>query len=90
MFSSSEPAHLIEIREKSPGHPVILLDGREVRTATSAVLSLGVDRPPTLRLALLAIDGMDVTVQGRVMLDDETAAALVAMGWTPPVTGPAS
>ena len=58
-----------------------------MRTATSAVLALAVDKPPTLRLALLAIDGMDVTVQGRVILDDETAAALVAMGWTPPPPG---
>lgn len=84
MLSQHEPAHRVQILEKQPGVPVILLDGQEVRTAVAATLSLNVDRPPILRLALLAIDGMGADVHARVMLDDATTAALVAMGWTPP------
>lgn len=86
MIGLHEACHLVEIREKQPGHPVILLDGCEIRTAVAATLTLGVDRPPQLKVALLALDGMDVTVQARVMVDEETAAALVAMGWAPPGT----
>jgi hypothetical protein len=52
---------------------------------TSATLCLDAGSLPELRMSLLVVDSTVVTLDGTVVqFADETRAALVSMGWTPP------
>ena len=85
MISAHEwPTHKVAITEPYPGCPEITVDGQPLRSVTRALLSLDTNGPPVLSITLLALTGIGVGVQSRVVLDEPTAKTLTAMGWTPP------
>jgi len=77
------PAHKVEISGQA-AHPVIRVDGFELRTVVKASLTLAADEVPVLKVALLPLDAFDIGVQSRVVVDKATEKALKAMGWVPP------
>lgn len=65
------------------------IGGCQVQNDTTH-LSLEIDaktRLPVLTLRLLVIGGMEAETLALARVDDETAQALKAMGWTPPGSG---
>jgi hypothetical protein len=65
----------------------IRVDGRLV-SASAARLLLDAERVPVLQLDLPLDDAMIVTLRDTCVIPgDETRAALIAMGWTPPPGG---
>lgn len=77
---------LIPVRISGDGFShKVEVDGHEVQRGTMH-LSLEIDakeRVPVLTLRLL-VAGLDAETAALVRLDDETAEALKAIGWTPP------
>lgn len=67
----------------------ITIDGHPIQAWTrSAHLHLDASQLPTLSLDL-AVGDLSLTLQaGQVSLDAESAAALQALGWTPPEATP--
>lgn len=65
-------------------HGTIEIDGTDIsRAVHSLTLEASVDELPRLRLELLLLD-VSTTAETQIHVPDETAAALVALGWTPP------
>lgn len=75
----------VEIDSREGAETAILVDGNRV-AATSASLQLAAGRTPILEVRLPLVPAANVAIDrvAEVILDDETRAALVAMGWTPP------
>lgn len=63
------------------------IDGHEIRAVSKVSLTLSDDGPPVLKLALLAVGGLDVDSEAVIMLDKGTRKALESMGWIPPGGG---
>jgi hypothetical protein len=63
------------------------IDGHEIRAVSKVSLTLSDDGPPVLKLALLAVSGLDVDTEAMIVLDKATRKALESMGWTPPGGG---
>jgi predicted membrane GTPase involved in stress response len=77
------PTHQVTITG-SPGHVNVALDGEELRTCTSAVLTLDAENAPVLQLSLLVLNDLKTDLPALVVLDRPTRNVLQAMGWTPP------
>lgn len=80
------PLNRVEITGDGPVFTV-KVDGRELACQTAA-LALDHRCLPVLSVSLPVIDGTVVTLDAAVVVfAEETRAALVAMGWTPPEEG---
>ena len=66
-----------------PSSGALRIDGH-LLPFSAAVLRLEAPKPPVLSVALPVIGGAVVTLDAKTGFDEKTAAALVAMGWTPP------
>ena len=76
----------VEIKVDSLAQTVAV-DGNQVHTV-SVLLDLKAGRPPLLAISLPVInDDTSVEVGARVVVDEPTHQALVAMGWKPPEGG---
>jgi hypothetical protein len=75
----------VEITGTSPGTEALRIAGRPL-PFTAATLELDAAHWPVLTVSLPVVDGLVVTLDTRLRLAEETHAALVAMGWTPPAT----
>lgn len=66
------------------GHGTIEIDGTDIsRAVHSLTLESTADELPRLRLDLILLD-VSTTAEARVLVPEEMASALVALGWTPP------
>jgi len=75
--------HDITIRRCGTGH-VLELDGHPIADITeSARLHIDGRSGAVLELTL-AVDAGSVRTRGQVTVDEQTAAALKRLGWTPP------
>lgn len=66
-----------------PDSAALRIDGH-LLPFSAAVLRLEAPHVPVLSVALPVIGGAVVTLDARCEFRESTAAALVAMGWTPP------
>ena len=73
----------VEITADRPGCATVKVGGHML-AASSATLTVSAEDIPHLYVALPVVDGMAVIVDARTSLAEESSAALVAMGWTPP------
>jgi hypothetical protein len=72
--------HMHAISVKVNGHMLL---------CTAATLELDANRIPELHVSLPVVDDVVVTLDGTVAgFRDETRAALISMGWTPPADTP--
>ena len=63
----------------------VLVDGRDISHFTRRLqLTTGVGEVTRLELELLATKGAAVFAAADVSVDEETAAFLIELGWTPP------
>ena len=71
---------------RPPRDYVIEIDGHDITKAVREVtFSVGVDRLPVATIDLLVLsDGAIASSDTTVVIPDDTADALVAMGWMPP------
>lgn len=77
------PASKVEI-EGSGDRATVKIDGHML-ACTSAVLAMDAVSLPELTVSLPVADDIVITLDGTItVLQDETRAALIAMGWTPP------
>ncbi|GAQ52072.1 hypothetical protein [Streptomyces acidiscabies] len=65
------------------GSGTIKVDGQPIRGVRSLALTSDAGALPTLTLELLLHD-VSTMAETIVLIDDDTAATLVALGWTPP------
>ncbi|HEY8985661.1 MAG TPA: hypothetical protein VIU15_39585 [Streptomyces sp.] len=65
------------------GAGTIEIDGQPLRGVRSLTLTSEAGARPTLTLDLLVHD-VSTFAEAVVLIDDDTAATLVALGWTPP------
>ncbi|MDX3019870.1 hypothetical protein [Streptomyces acidiscabies] len=65
------------------GSGTIEVDGQPIRGVHSLTLTSDAGESPTLTLELLLHD-VSTMAETIVLIDDDTAATLVALGWTPP------
>ncbi len=78
------PLNKVEIEGRAPAITV-KVDGRML-PCSSAVLEVDAESLPVLTVKLLVADGAVVALGGvSARIEEETRAALVAMGWTPPM-----
>ncbi|MDX3637688.1 hypothetical protein PV728_47460 [Streptomyces europaeiscabiei] len=65
------------------GSGVIEVDGQRIRGVRSLKLESEAGDRPVLTLELVVHD-VSTMAEALVLIDDQTAATLVALGWTPP------
>ena len=70
-----------------PSSGALRIDGH-LLPFSAAVLRLEAPNTPVLSVALPVIGGAVVTLDAETGFEETTAAALVAMGWTPPPEAP--
>ena len=67
-----------------PGATALKVDGK-VLAFDAATLAVDPRSVPVLTVSLPVVGGVVVTLDARIRLAPDTRAALVAMGWTPPL-----
>lgn len=67
----------------SDGHGVILVDGQRVGGVRDLTLSAPFGEAPQLTLDVITHD-VSTVAEAEVWVPADTAATLVALGWTPP------
>lgn len=75
--------HNAKINLAGSGSGTIEVDGQPLRGVRSLTLTSEAGCRPTLTLELLLHD-VSTMAEALVLIDDDTAATLVALGWTPP------
>lgn len=65
------------------GDGTIEVDGVPLRGVRALSLDAGLGERPVLRLEL-AVHDISTLAEARIYIPDDTVAALVALGWTPP------
>lgn len=66
-----------------PGNDAVNVDGTRLKGVRSLAIRAGVDEVPTLTVELLLHSAL-IDGEYLVQVPDDTAAALIALGWTPP------
>jgi hypothetical protein len=81
----------VEIDSREGSETTILVDGNRV-AASSAHLHLRAGQAPVLEVHLPATSAAHAAIErvAKVVVDEGTRTALVAMGWTPPDADPAT
>lgn len=76
--------HDVRIEAKVHGQGLIAVDGKDLsRAVRSFTVECEAGFVPTLRLELLVHD-VSTAAEANVYIPEDTAAALVALGWSPP------
>lgn len=76
-------ARTASIHLDSAGSGTITVDGHQLRGIRSLTLDAAAGEVPQLTLELRLLD-VSTMAETSVLIDDDTAATLVALGWTPP------
>lgn len=79
--------HRIRIYDDGSGYSrghTVEIDGRQVTLISRLRLDLDAGSLPVLLLELAGPVGSDIDTTAIVTIDDELAATLIQLGWTPP------
>lgn len=81
------PRHHASVRITGPGRAEVLLDGRPLAGVRSFTLGAAVNHVAVLTLELV-VRTADIDGHVHTVIPPSTAAALAALGWTPPPEQP--
>lgn len=76
----------LELKSESPhgAMTAVAIDGHQIRAAVRVALEVDVADVTVATIKFLPMDGMDINMWARVLLDEPTRQALIELGWTPP------
>lgn len=88
---TAAPPYRLAITPTTDGGYTVTVDGHDIAPAlTGITLNMGEDQPPQATVGLRITTPEIQPIQADVAVPPETAAALQALGWTPPPAPPES